>query len=97
VVNGLTPTDGGGNQMDVTDPGLDPLGNNGGATQTMALKTGSVAIDKGPNPVPTFPGNEFDQRGTGFARVVNGQVDVGAFEVQPPAVEPVVIQPKFTG
>ncbi len=99
VVNGLTPTDGGGNQMGVSDPGLDPLANNGGATQTMALKTGSVAIDKGPNPEPAFPGNEFDQRGSGFARVVNDQVDVGAFEVQPPALAPevLVIQPRFTG
>jgi hypothetical protein len=84
--------------MGVTDPGLDPLANNGGATQTMALKTGSVAIDKGPNPEPAFPGNEFDQRGTGFPRVVNGQVDVGAFEVQAPAPAPeVIVTPRFTG
>jgi hypothetical protein len=48
-----------------------------------------VAIDAGPNPVATIPGNAFDQRGTGFARVVGGRVDAGAFEVQstvpPPA------------
>jgi hypothetical protein len=32
--------------------------------------------------VPSFAGNEFDQRGTGFARVSGGRVDVGAFELQ---------------
>ena len=36
-----------------------------------------------------FPGGErFDQRGQGFARVVNGVIDIGAFEVQPPKVAP---------
>lgn len=97
TVNTVTSTDGGGNQMGVTDPGLDPLANNGGATQTMALKAGSPAIDTGPDPVPSFPGNEFDQRGTGFARVVNGKVDVGAFEVQDVTPAPLVITPRFTG
>jgi hypothetical protein len=47
-------------------------------------------------PVADFPGNEFDQRGDGFDRVVNETVDIGAFEVQPPPPV-VVIQPKFTG
>ncbi len=97
AVNNVGVTDGGGNQMGVTDPGLEALADNGGATQTMALKAGSPAIDKGPDPVPSFPGNEFDQRGAGFDRVVNGKVDVGAYEVQAPAPEPVVIAPKFTG
>ena len=65
----------------------------------MALKPGSPAIDKGPDPVADFPGNEFDQRGAGFARVVNGKVDVGAFEVQPPPTPApeVIVTPKFTG
>src|SRR5262249_16752128 len=62
--------DQGGNQLNVTDPGLDPLASNGGPTQTMALKDTSVAKDAGPDPVPTFPGNTFDQRGPGFDRVV---------------------------
>jgi hypothetical protein len=90
-----------GNQTGVTNPGLAPLANNGGPTQTMALLAGSPAIDAGPATVPDFPGNEFDQRGPGFPRVVNGKVDVGAYEVQPapaPAPAPeVVVTPKFTG
>ena len=100
TVANIPDTDGGGNQPGVTNPGVAPLANNGGATQTMALVPGSPAIDKGPDPVPDFPGNEFDQRGAGFDRVVNGKVDVGAFEVQPapaPAPEVVVVTPKFTG
>ena len=79
----VTVVDEGGTQRNV-DPMLGALGNNGGPTQTMALLTGSPAIDKGPVPVPSFPLNENDQRGVGFPRVVNGAVDVGAFEVQPP-------------
>ena len=99
AVNGVTPTDGGGNQTGVTNPGLAPLANNGGATETQALLPGSSAIDAGPATVPSFPGNDFDQRGSGFARVVNGKVDVGAFEVQPPPTPApeVIVQPKFTG
>jgi hypothetical protein len=90
---GITVTDQGGNLTGV-DPMLGPLAANGGPTQTMELLTGSPAINAGPDPVPSFTGNEFDQRGEGFARVVAGTADIGAFEVQPP---PVVIQPKFTG
>ena len=94
ISTGMTLTDLGGNQKNVTNPGLDALADNGGPTQTMALLPGSPAIDAGPDPVPAFPGNDNDQRGPGFPRVVNGKVDVGAFEVQPP---PVPIQPNFTG
>jgi hypothetical protein len=96
---GLAVTDAGGNLTGV-DPMLGPLQNNGGATATHALLAGSPAKDAGPDPVPDFAGNEFDQRGAGFARVVDGRSDIGAFEVQPPegpAAEPVVITPKFTG
>jgi predicted outer membrane repeat protein len=91
----LTVTDGGGNQFGVVNPGLGPLASNGGPTKTMALLPGSPAINAGPSPLPTFPGNEFDQRGPGFLRVADGRVDIGAFEVQPPP--PVVITPTFTG
>jgi hypothetical protein len=62
------------------NPLLGPLQNNGGPTQTMALLAGSPAIDAGDNTgAPAF-----DQRGPGFARIVNGIIDIGAFEVQTP-------------
>ena len=56
---------------------LAPLGNDGGPTQTMALLPGSPAIDAGNNAlIPA--GVTTDQRG--FNRIVNGTVDIGAFE-----------------
>jgi hypothetical protein len=48
---------------------------------TEALLTGSVAIAAG-NVALVPVGITTDQRGTGFARVVNGTVDIGAYEVQ---------------
>ncbi len=98
VGDGITLTDTGGT-INSTNPMLGPLQNNGGPTETHALLPGSPAINTGPNPVPVFPTNEFDQRGDGFARVVDGVVDIGAYEVQPPppTPEPLVIAPKFTG
>jgi hypothetical protein len=75
-----------GNQVGTTanpiDPRLGPLQNNGGATPTMALQSGSPAIDAGGNTNPPA----YDQRGTGFARVVGAGIDVGAFEAQPAGV-----------
>jgi hypothetical protein len=60
------------------DPQLGPLQNNGGPTQTLALLAGSPAIDAGDNAnAPAC-----DQRGPGFPRIVNGVIDIGAFEVQ---------------
>jgi predicted outer membrane repeat protein len=88
----------GTNNVNSTNPMLGALANNGGPTKTMALLSGSPAIDAGPNPVATFTGNEFDQRGPGYARVVGGLVDIGAFEIQPapdPTNDPVA--PAFTG
>ena len=89
----------GTNNIMSTNPMLGALANNGGLTKTMALLTGSPAIDAGPNPVATFTGNQFDQRGPGYARIIGGLVDIGAFEAQPssePATdEPVT--PSFTG
>jgi hypothetical protein len=49
---------------------------------TMKLLTGSPALDAGPASVPSFAGNSFDQRGAGFPRVVNGRVDIGAYEAE---------------
>jgi hypothetical protein len=60
------------------DPLLGPLQDNGGPTQTHALLPGSPAIDAGNNAYAT----EWDQRGEGFPRIVNGIIDIGAFEVQ---------------
>jgi len=68
-----------------TDPLLGPLQDNGGSTFTHALLTGSPAIDAGDpnfNPNSFNPPMVYDQRGTGFNRVVNGRIDIGAFEVQ---------------
>jgi hypothetical protein len=65
-------------------PLLGPLQDNGGPTQTLALLPGSPAIDKGSNAlIPT--GLTTDQRGVGFNRSINGTVDIGAYEYQPPA------------
>jgi hypothetical protein len=86
----------GTNNVTTTNPLLGALANNGGPTKTMAPLAGSPAIDAGPNPVATFTGNQFDQRGPGFPRVVGGLVDIGAFEIQP-APEPDPVAPAFTG
>jgi hypothetical protein len=63
-----------------TDPVLGPLQDNGGLTFTHALLPGSPAIDAGD---PNFtPPPLYDQRGTGYPRVVNGRIDIGSFEAQ---------------
>src|ERR1043166_2868356 len=63
-----------------TDPMLGPLQDNGGPTFTHALLAGSTALNAG-NPSFTPP-PDFDQRGAGFPRVLNGRVDIGSFEGQ---------------
>ena len=72
-----------------TDPILGPLQNNGGPIQTHRPYPQSPAIDAGD---PNFtPPPFYDQRGTGFDRVVNGRIDIGSFEVQegkPPPPSP---------
>jgi len=81
LVNGTN-----GNQVGVADPGLDPNGlqNNGGPTQTIALVTGSPAIDAGSNALAVDPttGQPLTTDQRGFPRIVNGTVDIGAYEVQ---------------
>ncbi|MBX7105048.1 MAG: hypothetical protein K1X57_13265 [Gemmataceae bacterium] len=68
--------DNGGNLPLGTNALVGPLGNYGGPTQTVALFTGSPAVNAGANP----GGLTFDQRGAGFPRVVGGTIDIGAFE-----------------
>jgi PKD repeat protein len=73
-----------GNQVGV-DPLLDPAGlqDNGGPTQTIALLPESPALDTGSNAEAVGSDGQpldFDQRGPGFPRILNGIVDVGAFE-----------------
>jgi hypothetical protein len=70
------------------------LRDNGGATKTHALVTGSKAINAGKNAdIPAdvididSDGNTtepapYDQRGRGFVRVSGGRVDIGAYEAQ---------------
>jgi uncharacterized repeat protein (TIGR01451 family) len=84
VANLIGPGDAGGlvngqqeNQVGVSAPGLLPLGNYGGETQTVALANNSPAIDAGDNVVTTVT---TDQRGV--SRISNGKVDIGAFELQ---------------
>ena len=79
LINGAT-----GNQVGVANPGLGPLANNGGPTQTIALLPGSPAIDRGSNLLDG--GLTTDGRGPGFIRVFNGTVDIGAYELQPALV-----------
>jgi hypothetical protein len=61
------------------NPQFGPLQNKGGPTQTMALLPGSPAINAG----DTANAPAYDQRGPGFPRIVDGTIDIGAFEVQP--------------
>ncbi len=63
-------------------PGLGPLADNGGPTQTRALLPGSPAVDAGRNDLcaDLLVGN---RDGRGLPRPPPGQCDIGAFEVQP--------------
>ncbi len=71
------------------NPLLGPLADNGGTTQTHALLPSSPAIDAGDSSV-VFNAGEFDQRGTPFVRVEDGDfvaggiLDFGAYEAQTP-------------
>ncbi|MCA9242132.1 MAG: hypothetical protein KDA37_18100, partial [Planctomycetales bacterium] len=74
------------------DPLLGPLAENGGPTRTMAPGQGSAAIDAGDDSLASAAGLTTDQRG--HLRVIDlddesstGNIDIGAFEVQPPPIE----------
>ena len=84
-----------GNQVRVFNPGLGPLADNGGPTETHALLPGSPALDGGSNTFvtnPPFTGSApfTDQRATGFKRILDAAdsdtiqtVDIGAYEANP--------------
>ena len=69
-----------GSMSSVTNPMLGALANNGGPTQTMALLTGSPAIDGVTSTSPTDPAT--DQRG--ITRPQGALDDIGAYELDPP-------------
>jgi predicted outer membrane repeat protein len=75
----ITPgTIGTGTDIINPNPGLAPLANNGGTTQTHALQVGSPAINAG---IPNYSGGlTTDQRGGSFNRVQGDRIDIGAFE-----------------
>jgi predicted outer membrane repeat protein len=63
----------------VGDPNLGPLANNGGSTLTMALRSGSAAIDAGDDAIcAAAPVSNVDQRGV--LRPQGAHCDIGAFE-----------------
>ncbi|MEG3925774.1 Ig-like domain-containing protein, partial [Microcoleus sp. T3_D1] len=61
---------------------LNALANNGGPTATHSLQAGSPALDSGIN--ANASSLTLDQRGTGYSRIVNSTVDIGAYEDQTP-------------
>ncbi|HLJ95957.1 MAG TPA: choice-of-anchor Q domain-containing protein [Gemmataceae bacterium] len=82
LVNGLNG-DQVGNHASPIDPRLAPLQDNGGPTQTIALLLGSPAIDAGDNSLAVdASGNALATDQRGFTRIVNGTIDIGAFEDQ---------------
>jgi parallel beta-helix repeat protein len=82
--------DGSCSPMLTGNPMLGPLQNNGGPTPTMALLSGSPAIDAGDDSVLGPPLSlTTDQRGPGFPRKFGLHADIGAFEVQAPVGPPV--------
>ena len=83
-----------GNQVGVASPGLGSLANNGGPTPTIALLSGSPAIDKGSNALAIGPDGNLlatDQRGRGFLRAYGNSVDIGAYELQPAIIATVSV------
>jgi hypothetical protein len=84
----LTP----GSNLVGVDPGLQPLADNGGPVETMALTPASPAVNKGSGPLTTD--GRGDPRPSIYPGVplsafpgANG-ADIGAFELQAPVVPP---------
>ena len=59
---------------------LSPLQHNGGTTQTHKPNVSSNAVNTGSNTAAAALSN--DQRGAGFPRIIDAQVDMGAVELQ---------------
>jgi hypothetical protein len=92
-----------GNQVGVANPGLGPLADNGGSTQTHSLFTGSPALEAGSNSLAASAGLTTDQRGSPFARErdsadadTTATVDIGALE-QHPTIEDITDQTMNAG
>jgi hypothetical protein len=83
---GWTPSGTSGNNLPFgTDLMLGPLQNNGGLTNTHEPGPNAPPVNAGD---PAFvPPPDFDQRGTGFARVIGGVLDIGSVERNPVPVE----------
>ena len=75
-----------GSNLAPLNPGISPLANNGGSTQTMAVQATSPAINNGIGTNPLIIGVLFDQRGAPFDRFVGTTVDSGAYEFQTPII-----------
>ncbi|CAH6420622.1 Hypothetical protein MVR_LOCUS181, partial [uncultured virus] len=75
-----------GTNLAPLNPGLSPLANNGGPTQTMAVQAASPAINNGIGTNPLIIGVLFDQRGAPFDRFVGTTLDSGAYEFQTPII-----------
>jgi hypothetical protein len=76
--SGFLPSDLVGTTSAPLDPKLGSLADNGGPTQTYLLLAGSPALAAGDT---SLVDSATDQRG--YARIVNGAVDIGAVEMQP--------------
>ncbi|MBN4003431.1 Calx-beta domain-containing protein [Nostoc sp. LPT] len=84
IVGKSSGTLGTGTDIINPNPGLKPLGDYGGSTQTHALYFNSPARNAGD---PAYSGGlTTDQRGTDFNRIESGRIDIGAFEYVLPKV-----------
>jgi hypothetical protein len=64
---------------------------NGGYGDTVALQSTSGALGAGDPSAAIAAGLTTDQRGTGFARIVGGKVDMGAFETAAAATSTAIV------
>jgi hypothetical protein len=74
VFSSVTPP---GDTIELVTPELGPLEYNGGSTRTHRLMSTSAAIDAGNDAASVA----FDQRGSGYPRVLGDAPDIGAYEL----------------